>query len=184
MIRVSEQEGIGQLRPAGPVQNEYSMYSIWPKPFPSDYQLLRRGLIRNLNPTWQVAPYTGAALNPPPTPWPDEEDPIIKEAKDRVFWPRWETFNLNLEPPPGFDGLAQVGPDVGKRIGDETRGAFEEFFKSLLPANPWLPLAGAVGLIGIGSMPTMEGTPARMVLYTVGGVAGGLALMSFLFRRS
>jgi len=182
MIRVSEQEGLGQLRPAGPVQNEYSMYSIWPKPFPSEYRLLREHMIRNTNPPWQVAPYTGATINPPAQPDPDAEDPVIKEAMQRIFWPRWETFNLNLNPPPGFDGVGQVGPDVGKKVGEEARGAMEEFLRALIPSNPWPFMIGAAGLIGIGSMETMQNTLAKPVLYTAGGLAAGAALISFLFR--
>jgi len=96
MIRMGENEDMGQLRVAGRIPNEFSDQTNAAKPFPSEEELLRSGKVRGFSAELSVRPFPGS-IQPPPIPSLENEDVEIRRAQKRILWPHSQGFSLPID---------------------------------------------------------------------------------------
>ncbi len=148
---------LGQLRPAGPVPNQYTQKSTMAIPFAREQQLIASDKLSTLKPPMAVVNWPGS-IQPPPIPDSSEEDKQIECDMQRVLWKRgYEPYSWNTASPYKanwtMDGLEDINDVL-----------------------PWAVI-GAGALIGITGV-----RQKRMVLSISGGLVAVIGLWALLAK--
>lgn len=128
---------IGQLRTAGPTPDYYLAPSLRPFPFKSESELIKEGVITNLEPPWGKLDWPGWKLPSVPYPGgiPSLENEVydIRRSMSKTLWNKASPWNLNYREgswgrmtPPTKDNLGGVTDifDAASRIGQSVGVAF------------------------------------------------------------
>ena len=89
-------EGLGTVRVAGRIPDQFSMVSERPYPFYSEGDLITQGKLTNLYAPWDNELWPGTVA-PPPIPSEENEAARIHAGMRKITWPYAGTFSHNRE---------------------------------------------------------------------------------------